>query len=77
MPVEGPHEAGQLTVATGCRAPRLASDNGRLRFSYVQSPAPSPSSRFGLSANGKERHFLKGLQRLSVLDRRLRFSMLK
>ncbi|SDI59433.1 hypothetical protein SAMN04487975_1222 [Planococcus glaciei] len=29
-----------------------------LRFSYCLAPAPSPSSRFGLPANGKEHHLL-------------------
>ena len=33
MPVEGPQDAGQLTVATGSRALRLASVVRRFRFS--------------------------------------------
>src|SRR5690606_17544110 len=34
MPVEGLQDAGQLTVATRCRAFRLASVGGHLRFSF-------------------------------------------
>ena len=37
--------------------------------------ASSLSSRFGLAVNGKGRHHLQVLQRLSRLDRRLSFSL--
>lgn len=41
----------------------------------VQTPAPSPSSRFGFDRHGKGRHGGQTLQRLSGLSRRFRFSI--
>ena len=45
-------------------------------FSDVQTAAPSSSRRFGLADNGKERHCLQNLQRLSGLNRCFRLSRL-
>src|SRR5688572_15219838 len=57
VPVEGPQDAGQLTVATRCRAFRLASVGGHLRFSYCPASAPSSLGHKPSQLCGKMRRF--------------------
>ena len=48
MPVRGPQDAGQLTVATRCRALRLASAVRRFSLSKYDKPDRLPVSTIGV-----------------------------